>query len=143
MRSPKSLTLGWALVALALAGAHGEEAHRLSLETPQGRVVFRLVSSETTSALWKRLPLDSVWKDYGGNEKVSYLNIKLPSQGGAYAGRIGDLCYYAPWGNLAIFTTPEGGPEAPGLILLGHIESGAEFLKKPGEFPGKLVRWHP
>jgi hypothetical protein len=44
-------------------------------------------------------------KNYASTEKISYLARKLSTEG-APAGcdpDVGDITYYAPWGNLAIF----------------------------------------
>jgi len=116
----------------------------MALDTSEGRVIFQMHSNDTASELWNQLPLDLVWIDYGGNEKICYLEQKLtPKPGPSYAGKQGDLCYYAPWGNLAVFTTRGGGPAAGGLIPLGRIESGGEALEKPGTLSGRLTRWSP
>ncbi|CQR50596.1 MULTISPECIES: cyclophilin-like fold protein [Haloferax] len=40
---------------------------------------------------------------------------------------VGDITYYAPWGNLAVFYREFG--YASGLVKLGHIESGTERLE--------------
>lgn len=59
----------------------------------------------------------------------STLNRKLSTQG-APAGcdpDIGDVTYYAPWGNLAIFY--KDFEYAGGLIKLGKIEGGIRLFK--------------
>jgi hypothetical protein len=43
---------------------------------------------------------------------------------------VGDITYYAPWGNLAIFYRDFG--YSSGLVSLGRIESGIEALSAPG-----------
>ena len=43
---------------------------------------------------------------------------------------MGDITYYAPWGNLAIFY--RGFRYSPGLIRLGRIESGIEAFGVSG-----------
>jgi hypothetical protein len=78
------------------------------------------------------LPLKLALKDHASTEKVSDLPKKL-SQEGAPAGydpSIGDITYYAPWGNLAIFYRDFG--YAKGLIKLGTIDSGIEALNQSG-----------
>ena len=51
------------------------------------------------------LPLDISIEDYSTNEKIAYLPRKLTEDGsGPFSNEApGDLCYYAPWGNLAFF----------------------------------------
>lgn len=78
------------------------------------------------------LPLSITLTDYASTEKVSDLPKRL-SQEGAPAGyepSVGDITYYAPWGNLAIFY--RGFSYSRGLIRLGKIETGVEALNQSG-----------
>lgn len=78
------------------------------------------------------LPLTLTLKDYASTEKVSELPRRL-SQDGAPAGykaSVGDITYYAPWGNLAIFY--RDFRYASGLIRLGRIDSGVDALNQAG-----------
>jgi hypothetical protein len=80
------------------------------------------------------LPLTLTLEDYAATEKISNLPRRL-SKEGAPAGSdpsIGDITYYSPWGNLAIFY--RNAAYASGLIKLGAIESGIEALSRPGSF---------
>ena len=47
--------------------------------------------------------------------------------------RPGDLCYYAPWGNLAFFYSAYRWSR--GLIRLGRIDGSFERLQTRGQFP--------
>lgn len=80
------------------------------------------------------LPLDLTISDFGSNEKIAYLPRKLTEEGaGAFDNEQPyDLCYYRPWGNLAMFYAPY---EHPGLIRLGRFEDGYQALHERGEFP--------
>ena len=49
---------------------------------------------------------------------------------------VGDITYYAPWGNLAIFYRDQ--PYARGLVSLGRIESGIDALKAGGPLKVKI-----
>lgn len=82
------------------------------------------------------LPLrDLTIDNYANNEKISYLPRKLTDEGSGPFGneRPGDLCYYAPWGNLALFYA--GYRWSHGLIRLGRIDGSFELLQMRGEFP--------
>jgi hypothetical protein len=71
------------------------------------------------------LPLNVALEDYARTEKITYLPRKL-STTDAPAGiepLVGDIAYYAPWGNLAIFYRDFG--YSSGLIKLGTIEPSA------------------
>ena len=78
------------------------------------------------------LPLTIQLKDYASTEKISDLPRKLTKEG-APAGADpspGDIAYYAPWGNLAIYY--RDSPHADGLIILGKIQGDPNALKAAG-----------
>jgi hypothetical protein len=72
------------------------------------------------------------FKDYAATEKVSDLPRRLSTKGAPPGSdpSIGDIAYYAPWGNLAVFYRDFGYSD--GLIKLGTIHSGVEVLNQPG-----------
>lgn len=80
------------------------------------------------------LPLSLTLTDYSV-EKVADLPKALSTDGepSGTAAIAGDITYYAPWGNLAIFNADFG--RASGLIKLGQLDSGIEFVKKKGPVP--------
>lgn len=84
------------------------------------------------------LPLDLTIDDYANNEKIAYLPRKLTEEGsGPFANEApGDLCYYAPWGNLAFFYA--GYRYSSGLIRLGRLDGGIEPLLTRGKFPLRI-----
>lgn len=67
------------------------------------------------------LPLSLAMEDYVGKEKIGFLPQKLATQGmQPYNGEaVGDLAYYAPWGNIAIFYRPYRFSR--GLVRLGRL----------------------
>jgi hypothetical protein len=81
------------------------------------------------------LPLDLSIEDYSTNEKIAYLPRKLTEEGsGPFSNEApGDLCYYAPWGNLVFFY--DSYRYSKGLIRLGRLDGGFEPLLKRGKFP--------
>jgi hypothetical protein len=87
-----------------------------------------MVHNATARDFLSLLPMTLTLEDYAATEKISYLPRKL-STAGAPAGSdpsVGDIAYYAPWGNLAIFYKDFG--YSTGLIRLGRIDSGIEAL---------------
>jgi hypothetical protein len=129
-----------AVFLLAVVGASGEQGMIVVLKTPTGSVEIELTDTPAAKDLLLQLPADLQWSDYAGIEKIATLNKKLTAAGEpkAYAGRTGDLCYYAPWGNLALFLRDGGASEAPGLVLLGRIRTGTSLKVPTGEFAGRL-----
>jgi hypothetical protein len=91
-----------------------------------------LVDSQTTQDFISLLPLTLTLGDYGSTEKVSDLPRRLSTEDAPEGidPSIGDITYYAPWGNLAIFIRDFG--YASGLVILGKIDSDVEALDVPG-----------
>ncbi|TPJ57855.1 MFS transporter [Mesorhizobium sp. B2-7-1] len=85
------------------------------------------------------LPLDLKIQDYAHNEKIAYLPRKLTEEGSGPFGNEQpyDLCYFMPWGNLAMFYA---GYRHPGLIRLGRFDEGREALHSRGAFPLHIER---
>lgn len=88
-----------------------------------------LSDSETTRDFISLLPLNLTLEDYADTEKVSDLPKRLsttdaPSGSKAVAG---DIAYYAPWGNLAIFY--RDFRYADGLVILGHLNGEIDVLE--------------
>ncbi|MBS7534733.1 MFS transporter [Ancylobacter sonchi] len=98
-----------------------------------------LYDNPSARDFYAMLPLDLAIKDYGSNEKIAYLPRKLTEEG---SGRFDnerpyDLCYFMPWGNLAMF---HADYKYPGLIRLGRFDDGYEALHVTGEFPLRIER---
>jgi hypothetical protein len=121
------------------SNTHSSTAVRSDANTMKIRVTINgksmtatLIDSSTTRDLIAQLPLTLKLEDYASTEKIAYLPKKLSTQG-APAGinpDVGDITYYAPWGNLAIFYRDFG--YSKGLVKLGQIDSGMEALSVPG-----------
>ncbi|MFJ7998142.1 cyclophilin-like fold protein [Streptomyces sp. NPDC096310] len=86
-----------------------------------------LNNSDAARDFAAQLPLTLNLTDFHQNEKIADLPRRL-STSGAPSGvhpRTGDLAYYAPWGNLAIYYR-DGSPSAGNdLIILGHLPESA------------------
>lgn len=77
------------------------------------------------------LPLNLALKDYAATEKVADLPRKLSTKGApaAYNPSAGDISYFAPWGNLAIFY--KDGHLSSGLVRLGRLDTGLDAIRRP------------
>lgn len=95
-----------------------------TIEITNGQHRWRATIADTPAGrdFLGQLPLNLSLEDYGGNEKIADLPQKLSRKGApeAVTPRSGDIAYYAPWGNLAIFYAD--GHHSPGLIVLGRLE---------------------
>lgn len=86
------------------------------------------------------LPLALTISDFADNEKIAYLPQKLGTlvRGPFPIPRPGDLCYYVPWGNLALF---HGDYETTrDLVRLGRLDGGTAPLLLRGEFALRIER---
>jgi hypothetical protein len=86
------------------------------------------------------LPLDLTLEDYASTEKISDLPRKLVTAGApaGTAASAGDITYYGPWGNLALFYRAFG--YSAGLVKLGRIDSGLAALQRPGPLAVTIQR---
>lgn len=105
------------LAASGAASAMGQELTALKIRlTVDGEAVeATLLDNATARDFLSLLPLTLTLDDYAATEKISYLPRKL-STAGAPAGfdpAPGDIAYYAPWGNVAIFYNDTGYARGP------------------------------
>jgi hypothetical protein len=101
-------------------------------------VTANLNDSQAAQDFVSLLPLTLVLEDHSKTEKISYLPRKL-STTGAPAGSdpsVGDIAYYAPWGNLAIYYKDFG--YSSGLVILGKIDGEVEAFNAPGSIKAAI-----
>ena len=111
---------------------------RLTLEDTV--ITATLIDSKTTQDFISLLPLTLTLEDYAGTEKISNLPTRLSTEG-APAGSdpsVGDIAYYAPWGNLAIYYSDFG--YSSGLVILGKIDGDMEAFDVPGSVSVTIER---
>ncbi|MCA2377282.1 MFS transporter [Agrobacterium genomosp. 3 str. RTP8] len=112
---------------------------RIQLTFARNTMIATLYDNPSARDFASMLPLDLKITDFSSNEKIAYLPRKLTVEGhGPFDNeRPYDLCYYMPWGNLAMFYADY---KHPGLVRLGRFEQGYEALHLPGEFPLRIER---
>lgn len=78
------------------------------------------------------LPLILTLEDYAATEKIQMLPRKLSTQDAPSGAdpSPGDIAYYAPWGNLAVFYKDFG--YSNGLVILGKINGDMEAFSAQG-----------
>lgn len=96
----------------------------------QSKLLITLGNGAAARDFQSLLPLKLNLCDYASSEKIADLPRKITTSGEpiGYQPFAGDVCYYAPWGNLALFY--RAAPFARGLVYLGRLESAAEALAK-------------
>jgi len=105
---------------------------KICLELDGKNLPATLNDSAAARDLAALLPLTLTLKDYAATEKISDLPRGL-STTAAPAGTkpaSGDIAFYAPWGNLAIFY--RDADYAAGLIKLGQLDDGVAELRGAG-----------
>ncbi|QDL39848.1 hypothetical protein EUB48_16475 [Rhodoferax sediminis] len=105
----------------------------------EGTVVMAtLVDSAATRDFISLLPLTLTLRDYSATEKISDLPRRLSTQGAPSGSKpsVGDIAYYAPWGNLALFYRDFS--YSSGLIKLGRLDSGIEAFQRSDPIRAKI-----
>jgi hypothetical protein len=107
--------------------------------TVQDKVITAILADNATARDFASLlPMTVTLKDYASTEKISDLPKHLSTDGapGGSDPAVGDITYYAPWGNLAIFYKDFG--YSRGLIKLGRIECGMDALNVSGSMQATI-----
>jgi len=111
---------------------------RISIKAGDKVITATLTDNATSRDFVSLLPLKVTLEDHAATEKIGYLPRKLSTEG-APAGSdpaVGDVTYYAPWGNLALFH--KDFRYSNGLVRLGKIDSGLEALSTPGSLKATI-----
>ncbi|WP_193164733.1 cyclophilin-like fold protein [Microbulbifer hainanensis] len=103
-------------------------------------VTASLEDSATSRDFIALLPLTLDLEDFHGIEKISDLPGRLSTEDApsGYSPSAGDITYYAPWGNLAIFYSDF--EHARGLVRLGQIDSGMDLFKRADRLKATIER---
>lgn len=128
-------TIRQPLILLLLLGsfvAHQTrgETMKIQLEINGHRLQASLDDTPSGRDFYALLPLTLNVEPYADTETIGYLPRQLTTQGSP-AGvdpQVGDISYYAPWGNLALFHRDFG--YSKGLIRLGHIKGAPEVISR-------------
>ncbi|HVW57655.1 MAG TPA: cyclophilin-like fold protein [Rhizobiaceae bacterium] len=129
------------LTRTTMTHAQGAAPMRIRISFNDQTMTATLEDNPSARDFASMLPLAKLTIDnYANNEKISYLPRKLTEEDSGPFGneRPGDLCYYAPWGNLALFYA--GYRWSRGLIRLGRIDGGFDPLLVRGRFPLSIGR---
>lgn len=78
------------------------------------------------------LPLTLKLEDYAATEKIAVLPRPLTTNEpiAACMPSAGDVSFYAPWGNIAIFYND--GQLSQGLVRLGRLDAGLSAIRRTG-----------
>lgn len=108
--------------------------HPTTLKLTVGEAVLTasLLDNATTRDFTALLPMKLTLNDYAQTEKISMLSQKLSTEEApeGFTPSPGDLAYYVPWGNLALFYKDYG--YARNLIRIGKIEGDLKVFSGRG-----------
>lgn len=153
------VTLGTAALALALAGCAQtpvprETLHPASSDPPAPSeqsaspvpteivgTIVRFTSEQTTVDVTigednptvrdflSLLPVETVFEEFNGREKITYLDRDLTTDGSPGSDPAdGDLIYFAPWGNLGFYYNADGIGYSDATIHIGTYAASADQL---------------
>lgn len=101
---------------------------RITLKLNDTEIKAVLIDNPTSRDFYSLLPVTLPFKDFAESEKIAYLDRKLSTKDAPQGAKAqaGDLTYYSPWGNLAIFYRDHSF--ATGLVTLGRLIDNYELL---------------
>lgn len=120
-----------------------QTAMKIRIEMAGTNLSATLDDSRTARDFASLLPLSLSLEDYAATEKISQLPRRLSTEGApdAITPKAGDIAYYAPWGNLAIFH--KDFDHSPGLVRLGRLDSGVDAMRQRGPLQVTIRRAGP
>ena len=99
--------LGFIIVfqIIILAQNNGGGKTMIKMTFGGNEVYGEILNTQSGNEFLSQLPANLKFEDYNSTEKISYLPTKLSGRGEpeGFTPKRGDISYYMPWGNLAIF----------------------------------------
>jgi len=118
-----------------------QEVHpmKIQLIINDRRLSATLEDSRPAREFIAQLPLTLQLEDYAETEKIAQLprHLNVTGEPEGITPVAGDIAFYAPWGNLAIFHKPFA--YSKGLVRLGRIEGGLQHLRAKGPLVVHIV----
>lgn len=113
----------------APAAAPQEIRVRIRIRLDDALITATLDDTPVARDFARLLPFEVRLRDYAQTEAIGDPPRRLQIAGApaGYTPSAGDLTYYAPWGNLALFY--RGFGHAKGLVRLGRIDTGLAHLR--------------
>ena len=98
-----SLIIVFQIIILAQNNGGGKTMIKMTFG---GNEIYgEILNTQSGNEFLSQLPANLKFEDYNSTEKISYLPTKLSGRGEpeGFTPKKGDISYYMPWGNLAIF----------------------------------------
>ncbi|PCG19876.1 cyclophilin-like fold protein [Brachyspira sp. G79] len=102
---------------------------KIKLTFNDNEIYALITNSNAGNDFLSLLPMNLKIEDFNDTEKISYLSKKLNTQNepDGITPKAGDITYYSPWGNLAIFY--KNFRYSNNLIYLGRFENISDISK--------------
>lgn len=146
-----SLCLAFAAVPACSAG---QNQHTVALmkTAPNPKVpamkIRLIINDQTLSATLEdsvparefaaQLPITLQLEDHAATEKIAQLpyGLSIAGEPDGFTPVAGDIAFYAPWGNLALFHRPFR--YSKGLVRLGRIQGDLQALRAEGPVEARI-----
>jgi hypothetical protein len=103
---------------------------KISLTVGDTVLTATMIDNETTRDFISLLPLTLQMNDLFNREKYAHLPRAISEGGGRQnTYEIGDVVYWPPGPDLAIFYRHDGQSISSGIIKMGKIDSGVEVFE--------------
>ena len=107
---------------------------RIRMTVGGAAVTARLYDTATARDFASLLPLSITMHDLGGREKAGSLPRALAGGRGQSSYQAGQLGYWPPSHDLAIYFHQDGFRiPPPGIVMIGEIESGVDAIAGAGD----------
>lgn len=95
---------------------------RIRIASSEVELHGTLTDNPTALSFAALLPITVDVRDFRETERIADLPVRLDASGApaVHRGRPGEITYFSPWGNLALFYGT--GPFTGGLIHLGDLD---------------------
>lgn len=115
-------------------GATKSEKMKIGLRVNDKISTATMIDSKTTRDFVALLPLTVTMNDLFGREKYGHLLKAISTEGErAYKYDVGDIAYWSPGPDVAIFYRQDGERiPPPGIIIIGRVDSGVESFNVAG-----------
>jgi len=115
-------------------GVRKSDSIKIRLRVNDKIITAAMIDNKTSRDFISLLPLTLAIKDLFGREKYGHLPKALSSEGArAYRYEVGEIAYWSPGPDVAIYYRQDGERiPAPGIIVIGKIDSGLESLNVAG-----------
>lgn len=125
-------------------GNQAASAMKITIKVAGKVLRATLVDNPTARAFASLLPVHVSMDDLFGREKAGALPRAISNSGpSSDVYKLGDIGYWSPSHDIAIYYRQDGAKiPSPGIINIGHIDSGIEAFDVPGSVEISIERAH-